>query len=1217
MANNESLGQFIDPAAWSDFDRLKKYMADAVDSMVELCNAANVTGEALKNVSALKDTIELTNKAAQANNAMTESLGKVKSGVKLLTEEQIKNNMSIKEANDYLKLKVAFDTADINTIAGKRAEIRLLTAEYNKLDLEQQKVIATQKRAELDSKNASLKGQVDAYTAQKINIGNYPDAIAQMTALKSEMDALAATGQKDSEEFTNLATKMKEVQVALGGLSGESRVVITSMEQLAAAGQQESAEFHQLAARAAELKAQMNMVGMAVEEAGAKSERGALAMEKLGESLKEIGKFAIAFFGVQAGMEFIAGITEEFGKADEAARKLKNTLENVGASNLFGELTKQAQEFAEKFNYLDTYEVQNVFSKLITYGKLTEEQINEALPVIIDFAAKTGKSLDESAGVIIKALEGSSKGLKEFGINIKEAKGALGEAMPQADRFGFIMEQLKPRVKGAADAFANSFEGGIENIKKNLREAELAIADFFVMLSGSERRAENAAIASKKEGEEAQKLVTEYETLSGKVNKTAGEKDRLISITNSLIATFGNSVVEIDKETGAIKLNLEATKDLIKQKLLLANQKASEYAMKYNSAEEDRAKNQLQLNTAALAYQAIVKQTGITEEMIVSQHRNTGGAAGMGVGGGASLTPDETAVRKMFDNMQLYKQAVTQYTDAKEDALKKLLELGFKEEDINKLFATSKLDPSKNLPAVPGGEKPDKDYIIQNEKAITDALYEQYAMQEKAKALQQKSIVDDEKETYEKRKQALVEYNRFEANANQVKILNQYEQKGFEISNMVKKPKESDDSFVERKKIANQQLINLEQEYNAQVLADKKKYVDELKSLDENYITVRLAKMKEMDGMLELNKSVELNNEKVRYEKGLIDEEVYKRNIQNIGTKYKLTELIANKAFLEDLIKQAKAAGIDTTKIQGQLDSTNAEINSLPSNQVKDDANKQKLEDQAWQAVGTAITDAKTLMDQYYEQELSYLDRKKQLIDDNYTAQINAINGSFESEQKKQQQTAVLNAQKASQDKALLQEVNRIKREQAEADKIAALLGIAENTAVSAMKVIGIPIYGEIMAALIIAEGVAQAAIVASKPLPQYGTGTEDHPGGGAIVGELGKPEWIFEPGRAPYMVNTATKLNLARHSRVIPEADLLNDSVGLLPEAMFNNFDASMMLAGMVADKMDGVRSEVANLTNAVINKKETHFSWNNGELRKSVKHGTQWNDYLDSNFN
>ena len=1227
MANNESLGQFIDPAAWSDFERLKKVVADASDSMEYLSMVAKDAFAGLGNVATLKDVIDLTNKSAVANNAMTESLTKVKSGVKLLTEEQIKNNMSIKEANDYLKLKVAFDTADINTIAGKRAEIRLLTAEYNKLDLEQQKVVATQKRAELDSKNASLKSNVDAYTAQKINIGNYPEMMSQAQALKGEMDALAATGQKDSAEFTNLATKLNETQAAMGGLTGEAKVIITSMQQMAALGQEDSAEFERLAERLVEVRAQLNMVSMAVEEAGAKSERGAVAMEKLGESLKEIGKFAIAFFGIQAGMEFISGITEEFGKADEAARKLKNTLENVGSANLFGELTKQATEFAEKFNYLDTYEVQNVFSKLITYGKLTEDQINETLPVIIDFAAKTGHSLDESAEVIIKALEGSSKGLKDFGINIKEAKTATGEAMPQAERFGFIMEQLKPRVKGAADAFQGGFSGSIAGFKKDLREAELAIADFFVKISGVEEANYKLAVSNTKEATEGKKLVAEYEDISKKAVQTTGDKKRLDDITQQLAITFGDSVVSIDKETNALKLNLKATQDLIDKKTLLSNQAINDAVMAYRKAESDRkAAYELDAVNGKL-YENAQKKTGENTEDL--ERRMSATSKGGRIIN--TLTPDEADQVALKGRVQAGREIIESAIAARAQAMEKLRGL-VSQEDADKLLAApvDKLDPSKNNPKVPGGEKPDKDYKIQNEKAITDALYEQYAMQEKAKAIQQKEIVDDEMEAYQKRKEALMEYNRFEANANQVKILNQYEQKSYEVSNMTQKPKESNDSFAERKKIANQQLLNLEQEYNAQVLADKKKLKEDLEKLDDDTIQHNLSIAKDIEEVSENHKAVELNNEKIRYEKGLIDFDKYNKDKEEIEKKYTLASLLLKKAYYEQLIKDTKGGDPDTKKYQSALDQTNNSIAGIGATEKKGSSNPALsaigLSDDDWknaQKIGNEMINLQgelmKAVDQRYQAEIAALERKQQLIDANYDAEINSINGSFQSEQKKAQAIAVLTAQKAAQDKQIHNEEVALKRKMAAADKTASIASAIEKGVVAVIGALDTePVWlGIALAAVVGATVAAQIANIASAPMPQYGEGTEDHPGGLALVGELNKPEWIFEPGRNPYMVNTATKLNLAKHTRVVPEADLLNESAGMLPEAMLHNFDATAMMAEMVADKMDGVRGEVANLTSAVINKTETRFTFDQYGARKFQKKGNQWTEYINSNFN
>jgi len=155
---------------------------------------------------------------------------------------------------------------------------------------------------------------------------------------------------------------------------------------------------------------------------------------------------------------------DEFLQAEEASARLENKLKNLGRSDAFDRIQKKAQDLADRFKFLDNDDIVGVFDKLITYGKLTESQMNQLLPVIINFASDSRISLQESAGVIIKALEGNGKALKEYGINIKDA-GTLSE------RFGVVVNQLGEKVKGAADAFGETLPGKMAKMKQ-------AFADF-------------------------------------------------------------------------------------------------------------------------------------------------------------------------------------------------------------------------------------------------------------------------------------------------------------------------------------------------------------------------------------------------------------------------------------------------------------------------------------------------------------------------------------------------------------------------------------------------------------------------------------------------------------------------------------------------------------------------------------------------------------------
>jgi hypothetical protein len=164
--------------------------------------------------------------------------------------------------------------------------------------------------------------------------------------------------------------------------------------------------------------------------------------------------------------EFFGSVIEEAEQAEQHTARFRATLEGIGHSEVFDRMIAKANEVAARFSYLDNDDVVGVFEKLIDYGKLTEEQMNDLLPVIINFAAKQRISISEATDVMTKALEGNGKGLKTFGIN-------LTNTHTPAERLKVIMGELKEKVDGAADAFQNTASGGLAKARqeyKNLAE---------------------------------------------------------------------------------------------------------------------------------------------------------------------------------------------------------------------------------------------------------------------------------------------------------------------------------------------------------------------------------------------------------------------------------------------------------------------------------------------------------------------------------------------------------------------------------------------------------------------------------------------------------------------------------------------------------------------------------------------------------------------------
>lgn len=189
-------------------------------------------------------------------------------------------------------------------------------------------------------------------------------------------------------------------------------------------------------------------------------------------SISALSTSLLGLAGVTSVFGFLTDSVNEFIEADEKAARLRNTLDNLGKVDAFERLAQKAADFQKAFRFIDNDEIIGVFDQLITYGKLTENQIDQLTPVIIDFASKARISLGESTSVVIKAIEGNGRALKEYGINIKDAK-TVSEA------FGIVMTELKPRVEGAAAAFGETFAGQLKTTKQEINDLKEQIGEQF------------------------------------------------------------------------------------------------------------------------------------------------------------------------------------------------------------------------------------------------------------------------------------------------------------------------------------------------------------------------------------------------------------------------------------------------------------------------------------------------------------------------------------------------------------------------------------------------------------------------------------------------------------------------------------------------------------------------------------------------------------------
>jgi len=145
------------------------------------------------------------------------------------------------------------------------------------------------------------------------------------------------------------------------------------------------------------------------------------------------------------------------------------------------------------------------------------------------------------------------------------------------------------------------------------------------------------------------------------------------------------------------------------------------------------------------------------------------------------------------------------------------------------------------------------------------------------------------------------------------------------------------------------------------------------------------------------------------------------------------------------------------------------------------------------------------------------------------------------------------------------------RRKQAIAQKNQALFSIAINTASAYAATIGqIGFFGIPLATIVAALGLAQFALVAAKPIPQFYKGTNFSPEGPAEVAERG-PEIIEDPDGSRKLVKKRSIIHLQRGSKVFTaDQSRIMMKEGALDDGLSKMTDYNILMHTSKAEKID-----------------------------------------------
>lgn len=440
--------------------------------------------------------------------------------------------------------------------------------------------------------------------------------------------------------------------------------------------------------------------------------------------------------------------------------------------------------------------------------------------------------------------------------------------------------------------------------------------------------------------------------------------------------------------------------------------------------------------------------------------------------------------------------------------------------------------------------------------------------------------------------------------------------------------------------ILQNELRAIDKKYLEKIDEEERKKIEasvkhQLEEKQQEYATLAIAYSQNMQK--------EIDDELERYRKGIISKEQYEKNKAEITQKYALREA---KRAIDLLKKQIEISGLsDEEKFKIKETLAKAEIDL--ANKVRDDKKKardEETEDEKkyWEelesslqhleyvgnnavdGLGTlfsglmslitkvvrdgkleiedllgsisAISEGLTsIMVGMYDQQIEKIEEQQEKNEEAGEEEIERIeelaeSGVISTEEAEARKRAAEQAT-ADKNKELEKQKADLEQKQAKWQKANSIIQTTIATSQAIMKALAEagPFAGPILAAVIGAMGAAQVAIIASQPIPKYAKGTDNHPGGLAIVGDGGRQEVIETDNGAYITPSVPTLVDIPKRAKVIPnlvdyrKMSLHSDAL-MLDRQMRNNNGESVIVNvnndyKNLERKMDMANQSMANL--------------------------------------
>lgn len=350
------------------------------------------------------------------------------------------------------------------------------------------------------------------------------------------------------------------------------------------------------------------------------------------------------------------------------------------------------------------------------------------------------------------------------------------------------------------------------------------------------------------------------------------------------------------------------------------------------------------------------------------------------------------------------------------------------------------------------------------------------------------------------------------------------------------------------------------------VVAIQEKYDKKSIDLMAKFADLRNKKLQEQYSMDAIIASASMQEEldalSAKYTKGLIQREDYEREKAKITQKYAIEQA---RAAIELAKQQLNTPGLspdDKLKLERKIaeaeialakEVRDAEINAYEDT-VKAHQKKMNKISEGIQMASEILNGFSELGSAIFDRKISEIEKEQEANEKSGEEEIERIEklaekGAITTEEAEERKR-VAEKKTAAKNKELEKQKADLQTRQAKFDKANNIMQTIMNTAAGIMKTIaevGLPAAIPFIATTS-ALGAIQLATIIAQPIPKYAKGTDNHPGGLAIVGDGGKHEAVVTDRGAYITPNVPTLIDLPRRAKVIPDVDIERRSDFLPP---------------------------------------------------------------------